>query len=64
MRMISNTWPLRSKIGSDGCTHTCNYKETWGLGRKIKSKIKLPDAYARDSFSPSDEAVELLFEGG
>ena len=40
------------------------YKVSWGLGRKMKEKIKFPDAHVHGNFSPSGEAVELLFEGG
>ena len=40
------------------------YKLSWGLRREMKEKIKFPDAYIHRSFSPSDKAVELLFEGG
>ena len=34
------------------------------LSHKMREKIRFPHAYAQGSFSPSDEAVELLFQGG
>ena len=37
------------------------HSEVLGLGQKMEEKIEFPDAYVHGSFSPSDEAVELLF---